>query len=302
MSPFTSIEFYNFSKTFKYESDNEIEITLRPGKYKIECWGAQGTIFSQNIVGGKGAYVKGVIYLTRMTKFYLYIGEKGKPGNSYQESFNGGGKGQTGGGGATNIRYVGGQWSDFDSLKTRIMVAAGGGGPDSSLKGGAGGKLEGLQGEKSHGDGGKQTQGGIGCNNGTFGKGGGSFSEDGNGGGGSGYYGGANDDDCHRYSGGGGSSFISGYYGCDAIKESSTEGNIIHSGQSIHYSGYFFKEAIMLSGEEIMPSPDGGTETGHSDSGAIRITSLGGFVHCSKFSKTNRICSIYYYIIILCKS
>lgn len=32
------------------------------------------------------------------------------------------------GGGATDVRLVGGAWNNFDSLKSRIMVAAGGGG------------------------------------------------------------------------------------------------------------------------------------------------------------------------------
>ena len=77
--------------------------------------------------------------------FYLFIGEQGKYG--YIESFNGGGIGQFGGGGASDIRTVNGTWDDFESLKSRIMVAAGGGGPDSGKKGGAGGTLEGLESE-----------------------------------------------------------------------------------------------------------------------------------------------------------
>jgi hypothetical protein len=48
--------------------------------------------------------------------------------------------------------------------------------------------------------------------------------------------------------GGGGSSFISGHEGCDAIDEQSTEQNIIHTGQSIHYSGYYFTNTLMIDG------------------------------------------------------
>jgi len=49
---------------------------------------------------------------------------------------------------------------------------------------------------------------------------------------------------------GGGSSFISGHEGCDTIKEESTENNIIHTGQSIHYSGLYFTNTLMIDGEE----------------------------------------------------
>ena len=72
--------------------------------------------------------MKGIIQLTKPRTFYLYIGEYGKGEYSYEYSFNGGGIGQYGGGGATDIRLDPGNWSSFDSLKSRIIVAAGGGG------------------------------------------------------------------------------------------------------------------------------------------------------------------------------
>ena len=183
------------------------------------------------------------------------------------------------------------------------MVAAGGGGPDTDKNGGAGGGLNGIQGEDNHGEGGTQIRGGIGCSNGTFGKGGGkpATGQSGNGGGGSGYYGGASDINCADYGGCGGSSFISGYPGCDAIKEESTEDNITHSGLSFHYSGYRFKETDMKSGKEEMPSPNGDIETGHSGHGAIRISSLGGYIIYSKIYKSCNIIIIYYLIVILGK-
>ena len=297
-----TLDFVNFSLLFNYKTDESKEVILRPGKYLFECWGASGQTDQANI-GGKGAYTKGIILLNKITKFYLYIGEEGKPSQRYEYSFNGGGIGQFGGGGATDIRYKGGSWNSFDSLKTRIMVAAGGGGPDTSKKGGAGGTIYGLKGEEDHGDGGTQTSGGIGCSNGTFGIGGGkkATGQSGNGGGGSGYYGGASDEECINYGGGGGSSFISGYPGCDAIKEESTENNITHSGQSVHYSGYRFKETDMISGEDEMPSPNGGIETGHSGHGSIRISSLGSYYICSKIHKTFSHSIIYYLILILFK-
>ena len=63
--------------------------------------------------------------------------------------------------------------------------------------------------------------------------------------GGSGYYGGGSS--FHASAAGGGeSSFISGYDGCDAKSEQTTEDNITHTGQSIHYSGLFFSDTIMM--------------------------------------------------------
>ena len=67
--------------------------------------------------------------------------------------------------------------------------------------------------------------------------------------GGGGYYSGAS---YHWMgNGGGGSSFISGYPGCNAINQSSTDfNNIIHTGQSTHFSGYVFSDMSMKSGNE----------------------------------------------------
>ena len=69
-----------------------------------------------------------------------------------------------------------------------------------------------------------------------------------------------------------GSCFISGYTGCNAIKESSTETNIEHTGQPNHYSGKVFTNMQMVDGAHTMPSPSGGTETGHTGDGACIIT------------------------------
>ena len=83
---------------------------------------------------------------------------------------------------------------------------------------------------------------------------------------------------------GGGSSFISGHEGCDAIKEESTENNIIHTGQSIHYLGIYFTNTLMIYGEGYrwtdkeeeqigMPShSDNSIIMGNSGNGYARIT------------------------------
>ncbi|WP_027452638.1 glycine-rich protein, partial [Segatella albensis] len=94
-------------------------------------------------------------------------------------------------------------------------------------------------------------------------------------GGGGGYYGGCahgNEGGLVGLRGSGGSSFISGYSGCDAIAESSTEDNIIHTGQPNHYSGKVFTNPVMIDGGSVMPSPTGGTETGHGGNGCCIIS------------------------------
>ena len=113
--------------------------------------------------------------------------------------------------------------------------------------GGAGGGLKGLT-NRTRSKPGTQTSGykfgigqdgyGVGSSNGVAGSGGG-------------YYGGTTSDyadNCEA--GAGGSSFVSGYDGCEAILEESTENNIIHSGQKIHYSKKEFQNIKFLNGNE----------------------------------------------------
>lgn len=57
-------------------------------------------------------------------------------------------------------------------------------------------------------------------------------------------------------SGAGGSSYISGYSGCMAIKESSEEGAIVQSSNSLHYSGVSFIDPQMIAGNANMPTQD----------------------------------------------
>ncbi|KAI5504895.1 glycine-rich protein family [Trichomonas vaginalis G3] len=192
-------------------------------------------------------------------------------------SYGGGGPGQFGGGGASDIRLLPGDYANFTSLKSRIIVAAGAGGPDTGDLGGPAGSLEGFNSNNNHGNGGTQTSGGRGYVNGSFGKGGGNpnrIDALGNGSGGSGYFGGGSSTIINDYGGGGGSSFISGYPGCVAITEDSTENSIkFRTGDftSIHYSGLKFEDPIMIDGKSQMPSPNGTNETGHSGNGFIRI-------------------------------
>lgn len=253
-----------------------------------------------NDTSSKGGYASGIIKLNQSMNLFVYVGEKG--GNSKNVVFNGMNEPNTpthGGGGATDVRLVQTEnWYDFESLKSRIIVAGGSGGGER-ICGGDGGGLEGISSNYSYsgsvsGKPGTQTHGGkrgyLGnCfgSDGGFGFGGnGKGCNDAAGGGGGGYYGGGGVP--YAGSGGGGSSFVSGLLGCDAIDESSTEDNIIHTGQPIHYSGLFFTDAVTASGLEWMPSTDlKSVKKGNDGNGFAIITKIHIPNICS--------CPIYYF-------
>jgi hypothetical protein len=281
--------------------------------FKVECWGASGgnayigktengtpvANVNNTVYGGKGGYVSGETILTSSLSVYIYVGQTGE--ETINHTFNGGGSAATSynslsGGGATDIRLVNGNWNNFNSLKSRIIVAGGGGGSEHYFSGSDGGNSGGLSGQNGPSsiggvnhqpytvaEGGNQIsggKGGKGCSDGIINKG--SFGIGGDhdyvnnhgGGGGGGYYGGGGGgyNSSIVGSGAGGSSFISGHTGCNAISESSTSSNIIHTGQPNHYSGYVFTNTVMKAGNESMPSPTGGTETGHTGNGYAKIT------------------------------
>lgn len=294
------IDVLNNTYDFEYTGDVQTFTAAVDGYYQVELWGAQGGTV-ENFQGGKGAYTKGVIYLKKSTKLYIYVGGEGKTDLITRLSpggYNGGGLSghhenakSTGGGGATDIRLINGESLDFNSLKSRIMVAAGGGGTTKTgtyeVIPGDGGTLIGSNGTGSHNPqiayGGSQISGGEGHNLVDYRKGQFGYApyehtflideKAWGGGGGSGYYGGALG---FGHGGGGGSSFISGYDGCDAITENSTADNIVHTGQSIHYSGYKFEYGEMIAGNSEMPNPSGGIMTGNSGNGFARITVISG--------------------------
>ena len=265
--------------TYKFSFTGfEQSVDLRPGIYSIECWGASGSDFSRGAFkpGGNGSYTFGKIRIDSRRTFYIYAAQKGasflpKP------PFGGGGYSDFSGGGASDVRLIPGDLIDesFDSLKSRIMVAAGGGGADSSGASASGGGLNGFN-TTAGTIGATQTAPGTGYSNGTFGKGGGiKDNSDGNGGGGGGYYGGGSGFVSYNYGGSGGSSFISGHPGCNAIlKNSTSNNNIFHSNTPWHYSGFTFFDTVMIDGNSEMPSINGNTEIGHNGDGYVRIKLL----------------------------
>ena len=297
--------------TFDYTGGEQTFEAPCDGTYKLETWGAQGGDGS----GGNecacdranaGAYVSGVISLCKDKNLYIYVGGQGTTGivSGIEPigGYNGGGHGNNysvcfaggGGGGATDIRLNNGNWDNFMSLKSRIMVAAGG----SGGRGVGNGGLFGLK--NASGIIGTQISGykfGIGFDSSNIrykpGTGGGYWT-------GSAAVIGSNDVN-NNYDEGGSSSFISGHNGCVAITEDSTEDNIKQrtdlNGKtctdgttditcSYHYSGYKFTDTVMIDGAGYnwttvkgdyvgQPQPDGTITTGHSGNGYAKITYLG---------------------------
>lgn len=242
-------------------------VTLKPGRYKLECWGAQGGYRSSSSYGGLGGYSVGEISLEKQTTLYVYVGGSGNTGKT-NGGFNGGGARATynGGGGATDIRV------GTDSLYARVIVAGGGGSDGATNKNGmyGGGETGGTatQNYGSGGGGGTQTAGGTGGsgNAGTFGQGGeGKAASNGYAGaGGGGWYGGggsypdsSGDDD---RGGGGGSGFV-------------WTGKNAPSGYLLG-SAYFLTNASTKAGNTSFTAPGGSSETGHSGDGYARITCL----------------------------
>ncbi|MBQ8132213.1 MAG: InlB B-repeat-containing protein [Bacilli bacterium] len=307
---------------FDYTGNSQTFVAPYNGAYKIELWGASGGGTSESSVGeslgGKGAYTAGTINLSKNEKLYIYVGESGPDVtldnfsdlNIYSVTFNGGGSGLFdtheggtagehgfSGGGATDVRLVNDAWNNFDSLKSRIMVAGGGGGAGWSGNGnrdqyyiGGGGYAGGLSAPTAPSK--AATLGGTQTSGYKFGIGGNAFFQnnvDNNatGAGGGGYYGGYNGYVFAKSnsSGAGGSSFISGHDGCNSIEKTSTSESIVHTDTSLHYSGKSFSDTLMIDGggyqwttevvTEVvgMPSHDGrSTMIGNTGNGYAKIT------------------------------
>jgi len=310
-------------KTYEAVEAEQVFIVPMTGTYKIELWGASGgtspAYLDTSEKHGKGAYTSGTIRLRKGTKLYLHVGSKGENGKIIEDyrrftafgypakggkgGYNGGGDGMDdaemsgagGGGGATDIRLVSGNWDDFDSLKSRIMVAGAGGGMSrlydytgsyyaGTGESGSGGALKGKDGRVDipeivpYGTGSTQTDGysfGIGGNgewcittlNGLGGGAGGYMGS---------YPGGCNPVDWYPPNGAGGaSSYVSGCKGCKAIKEESTKKKLIFEKDGIHYSGFKFKQIQMIDGDHKMPGKNGKTTKGNEGNGYARIERVG---------------------------
>ena len=277
----------------KYSDSNQVQTFIVPqtGKYVIQLWGASGGDYNFENQGGNGAYTAGIINLNKDDILYFNIGGTGvnKTGG-----YNGGADGgsrtdgtYTAGGGATDVRLVSGSWNDFDSLMSRVMVAAGGAGSGNysgNISGGAGGALNGLSGTQSGSGsshtvatGGTQTSPGKTINGGDSNSGFGYSSQPnvyGTGGGGGYYGGGSGSATSYKVSAGaGGSSYISGHPKCNSIDSTSTVNNIIHTGKPEHYSGFIFTDTVMKAGNEEVPTHDNtGKMIGNDGNGYAKIS------------------------------
>lgn len=143
---------FNFDYTGTVQS-----VELPKGKYKLQCWGAQGgTSFeSSSAAGSKGGYSEGVLTLTETRILYVFVGGKGSSGinsglanggwngggaavgySSYNSGDEYGASYPATGGGATDIAletssmsYSSGRTNRSSaSLLSRIIVAGGGAG------------------------------------------------------------------------------------------------------------------------------------------------------------------------------
>ena len=275
----------NTNMNFSYTGSVQTA-TLDPGKYILECWGAQGGSYS-SYSGGAGGYSIGTITLSQRTNLYIYVG--GQPATQTSTGatsggFNGGGAGCSrtynystygqGGGGASDIRI--GQ----DSFYARVIVAGGGGGSSSedSFTTKYGGGTSG--GSSASGYGATQTSAGT---NGLFGQGGAATTSGtnynyGSGGGGGGFYGGGacssySDSTNYRTYNGGGSGYV---------YTSNTASN--YPSGCLLNSSYYLTNAQTISGNQNFQSPTGDTETGHVGNGYVKITKLTDTIYLSSNS------------------
>lgn len=251
---------YDFNFTNSYQ-----EFTApQRGRYKLECWGAQGDSAKYEEPQGKGGYSTGIVTLDEGDKLYVYVGQSGADPSltSIVNAYNGGGKSAYNqGGGATDIRLNKGDWKDLNGLLSRIIVAGGASGAGWLNDGSAGGGLEGQSAINADttkgGYGGTQTFAGNIA--GKFGIGG----EGSNSGGGGGWYGGGGNSASQKYgAGGGGSGYVL------------TQDSYKPSGY-IPTSKYYLSDTELIAGNQPMPNPLGGTMLGRVGNGFARITFVG---------------------------
>lgn len=284
---------------YAYTGSSQAFVAGCSGKYKIELWGADGSGANNN--GGKGAYTSGELILKQNDKLYFYVGEHGKQSSGVcsSTSFNANTSAVCySGGGSTDVRLVGDtEWNDYLSLPSRIMVAGGGGGAGfASGTGGAGGG-NGIATVDEYGnvtpqDGYAGPTGENGLYSNISSKGGavtskqtayftsfgsayvldGSTNTSSSGGGG--FFAGESKSNTNS---GGGSSFISGHFGCVAVRadnssmprevnEETCVAGTTEPDCAVHYSNYIFSNSVMKKGNEtdIPVKPGGSTSDGYA--------------------------------------
>ena len=249
-------------------------VTLPTGRFLFELWGASGGS-TRYASGGKGAFVSGILNVRNKIKIYVYIGGQGADGSYSIERTRASCNGGASGGNAISTKYLsgasGGGSTDIrinESIESRILVAAGGGGACHGYKGGNAGELSSDDAKgyyPSFSKGANQTNGflkleGEPGRSGTHSSNG----AEGNGGGGGGYFGGFSKQESGNFTnapGAGGSSFISGYH-------------------NIPITDFYVWKPVMIGGGRSMKKADDTTsyEVGHTGNGFATITKIGDFV------------------------
>lgn len=305
---------------FESGTPGSYNVSIQPGRYKLQVWGAQGGT-TGGTPGGKGGYSEGVLSVLSQTNMYIVIGGAG---NGQSGGYNGGGDGGTGrknnsgggGGGATDIRI------GSNTLYSRVIVAGGGGGAGGDGQGGSssgnitpgtggipgvGGGLEGTAGQKGTstseqsgygGSGGTQYSGGSGGTavSTSYSYSDGTYYPAGGGGGGGGYYGGGG-------GAGGSRGYNGGYvYGGNGGNGTLGQGGVGGNGAS-YGSGYYsgsgggggagsgyiggVLNGRTITGNSSMPSPSSGTIIGKEGNGYAKVTKLLSIVKISSITLEN---------------
>jgi len=114
--------------TFNYTGGVQ-SITLQKGRWKLECWGAQGgdaTSLNTTATGGEGGYATGEITVANTLTLYICVGQKGGNNNDYNGGISSGGYN---GGGTTNTAMTLYRGTNGDQIGiTEVAYAAQGGG------------------------------------------------------------------------------------------------------------------------------------------------------------------------------
>ena len=125
------------------------KVTLQPRTYFIDCFSGRGG----GEQAGKGGSASGFLKLNEEKTFYFFVGAQGSSVKCM--TYGGGGMGGRGttfsGGGSTDIRLI--NSTDDEGLRSRIIVAAGGGGFESYskvVKSGDGGGINGEDGQEGY--------------------------------------------------------------------------------------------------------------------------------------------------------
>ena len=329
---------------FGYEGAGRSFAIPATGTYRFECWGAQGGDITPKdperiyANGGKGGYSAGTYTFSATPTIYVYVGQDGYITGEVTPptTFGGGGAGRmddniaaSRGGGATDIRLAvatdADGWSGDNSLKTRLVIAGGGGGAcdwcqtqvcGGNGNGGGGGGLNGCNGNYTYGTstfnsslvaakgsaskGATQTAGGTKAvwngteasittpesDEGSYGFGGGGSTHYHCGGGG-GHYGGASGAAGSSIvsSAGGGSGFVSGASGCVAI--SGYWDSSDHSQVRYNSVSYKFTNASLINGETSLPKSSGLYKDTYESSDKETCHSGHGFARIIRFQILN---------------